>query len=130
MRQVRVVPALAWPVCPIGPPIGLGVWHSVAYYRRLTITLTPEQIRWLEAEVAAGRFASIDDGARAAVAELLADDWPVEDHAVTNADILADDMAWAKPLVDEAIAEIERGEGIPYEQVKAELDAFLKSIGQ
>jgi antitoxin ParD1/3/4 len=82
------------------------------------IELTPEQVRWLEAEVAAGRFASVEDGVRMAVAEMM----------IGSIDE-ADDLDWAKPLVDEAIAEIERGESLPLDQVRAELDAYLKSIG-
>ena len=38
----------------------------------MTITLTPAQIRWLEAEVAAGRFASVDEAAQAIIDEHMA----------------------------------------------------------
>jgi antitoxin ParD1/3/4 len=34
-----------------------------------------------------------------------------------------DDLAWAKPYVDEAIAEVERGEVVTLEELKAHLDA-------
>jgi antitoxin ParD1/3/4 len=81
----------------------------------MTVTLTPDQIKWLEAQVAGGRFDSIEEAVRLAVAGLMAVD--------------ADDLAWAKPLVEEARASIERGEGIPAEDVKAQLDIYLKSIG-
>jgi antitoxin ParD1/3/4 len=81
----------------------------------MTVTLTPDQIKWLEAQVADGRFDSIEEAVRLAVAGLMAVD--------------ADDLAWAKPLVDEARASIERGEGIPSEEVRAQLDTYLKSIG-
>jgi antitoxin ParD1/3/4 len=49
---------------------------------------------------------------RLAVAELMSVD--------------GDDLAWARPLVDEARASIARGEGVPADAVKAELDAYLR----
>ena len=60
----------------------------------MTVTLTPDQIKWLESQVAGGRFDSSEDAAHLAVAGLVAVD--------------ADDLAWAKPLVDEARASIAR----------------------
>ena len=81
----------------------------------MTVTLTPDQIKWLESPVAGGRFDSVEDAVRLAVAGLMTLD--------------ADDLSWAKPLVDEARASIARGEGIPAEDVKAQLDGYLKSIG-
>lgn len=81
----------------------------------MTITLTPAQLRWLEQQVASGQFESIEDAVQLAVTGLMA--------------IETDDLAWAKPLVDEARASFARGEGIPAESVKAELDAYLRSIG-
>jgi antitoxin ParD1/3/4 len=65
----------------------------------INVSLPPEQQEWLEAEVAAGRFASIDEALAAAVAEFKA--------------LFEDDLAWAKPYVDEARAEVARGELIP-----------------
>lgn len=82
----------------------------------MAISLPTDQIRWLEAEVSAGRFASIDEAVRSAIAALMQDGGD-------------DDLDWAKPLVDEALAEVERGEGLPAEQVRAELDCYLKSLG-
>ena len=81
----------------------------------MTVTLTPDQIKWLESQVAGGRFDSVEDAVRLAVAGLMTLD--------------ADDLSWAKPLVDEARASIARGEGIAAEDVKAQLDGYLKSIG-
>ncbi|MBV8289488.1 MAG: addiction module protein [Hyphomicrobiales bacterium] len=34
-----------------------------------------------------------------------------------------DDLAWAKPYVDEAVAEVERGEVVTLEELEAHLDA-------
>jgi antitoxin ParD1/3/4 len=81
----------------------------------MTITLTPEQVDWLEQQVASGEFDSVEEAVRLAVADLMTLD--------------TDDLHWAKPLVDEAHAALARGEGIPAEAVKAEIDAYLKSIG-
>ena len=81
----------------------------------MTITLTPEQLKWIEQQVADGMFASVEDAVRLAVADLMSPD--------------ADDLSWAKPLVEEARASIARGEGVPIEAVKAEIDAYLRSIG-
>jgi Arc/MetJ-type ribon-helix-helix transcriptional regulator len=81
----------------------------------MTITLMPDQLKWLESQVAGGRFDSVQDAVRLAVAGLMTLD--------------ADDLARPKPLVDEARASIARGEGIPAEAVRAQLDTYLKSIG-
>ena len=81
----------------------------------MTITLTPKQVEWLERQVAGGEFESVEDAVRFAVADLMALD--------------TDDLAWAKPLLDEARASLARGEGIPAESVKAEIDTYLKSTG-
>ncbi|HEX6002090.1 MAG TPA: hypothetical protein VFZ16_22260 [Hyphomicrobiaceae bacterium] len=81
----------------------------------MTITLAPEQLKWLEQQVAGGQFASVEEAVRLAVAELMADD--------------SDDLAWAKPLVDEARASLARGEGVSADSVRAEIDKYLRSIG-
>jgi antitoxin ParD1/3/4 len=71
----------------------------------MNISLPKEQEEWLAAEVAAGRFSSIDEELTVAVAELKA--------------LQDDDLAWAKRYVNEARAEVARGELIPG-------DEFLK----
>ena len=72
-----------------------------------TITLTPAQQAWLEAQVAAGRLPSVDDAVRSAVADLM---------TISN-----DDLAWAKPYVDEARASVARGDVSTGEAVLARL---------
>jgi hypothetical protein len=62
----------------------------------MSITLTPEQQRWLEGQVAAGHFPSVEDAVRMAVADFKA--------------INTDDLTWAKPYVDEARESVARGE--------------------
>jgi antitoxin ParD1/3/4 len=82
----------------------------------MTITLTPEQQKRLEAAVAAGRFASIEEAVRFAV-----------DHVVPG-DAGLDDLAWAKPYLDEARASIARGESISLEEFNAHVDERLKKL--
>jgi Arc/MetJ-type ribon-helix-helix transcriptional regulator len=83
----------------------------------MTITLTPAQQKRLEAAVAAGQFASVEEAVRFAV-----------DHMVLT-DTERDDLSWAKPYLDEARAQIARGETVSPEEVFAETDAWLKKRG-
>lgn len=83
----------------------------------MTITLTPEQQAWIEAHVARGEFASMEDAARRLI------DIAIIDHATLE----ADDLAWAKPLVDEALAEAERGNVISREDFQKSVQSFLAS---
>jgi antitoxin ParD1/3/4 len=84
----------------------------------MVITLTPEQEAWLQAHVATGDFASVEEAARQlidnAIAEFVIDD--------------DDDMAWAKPLVDEGLAALERGDVITLEEHKARNAARLAAM--
>jgi antitoxin ParD1/3/4 len=77
----------------------------------MTIQLSPAQQRWLEAQVAAGRFASLEQAVAVAVAELMATD--------------EDDLAWAKPLVDRAADELARGEGVAGDRALARIQSAL-----
>ena len=72
------------------------------YIRSMNISLPLEQQKWLEAEVAAGRFSSIDEALAVAVADLKA--------------LMEDDLAWAKPYVDQARASVARGDVISGEE--------------
>ena len=84
----------------------------------MTITLDPDQEAWLEARVASGDFASVEEAARRLIAERIAE-LVLEEN---------DDMAWAKPYVDEALAEVERGEVISFEEHEARNDARLSRM--
>jgi antitoxin ParD1/3/4 len=66
----------------------------------MKIPLTPEQETWIKAHAA----------------EFVLDE--------------SDDMAWAKPYVDEALAQVERGEVITLEEHRAHMAALLASLGQ
>jgi antitoxin ParD1/3/4 len=81
----------------------------------MTITLDPDQEAWLEARVASGDFASVEEAARRLIAERIAE-LALEE---------SDDMAWARPYVDEALAEVERGEVMSLEEHEARNDARL-----
>ena len=72
--------------------------HFASYIGAMNISLPKEQLEWLEAEVAAGRFSSIDEALTIAVAELKA--------------LQDDNLAWAKPYVEEARGEVARSETI------------------
>jgi antitoxin ParD1/3/4 len=73
----------------------------------MNITLPPEQRKWLEAQVAAGRFASVDEAVIVAVADLM---------AIEN-----DDLVWARPYVDQAFESVARGDVISGEEFFARL---------
>lgn len=72
-----------------------------------TIKLTAAQEAWLEAQVAEGRMPSVEDAVRIAVGDMMA--------------MSSDDLAWAKPYVDEARASVVRGDVERGEDVLARL---------
>jgi antitoxin ParD1/3/4 len=80
----------------------------------MTITLTPEQQKRLEAAVAAGQFASVEEAVRCAVDRMVADEFG--------------DLSWAKPYLDEARASIARGESISLEDFNAHVDERLSKL--
>lgn len=84
----------------------------------MTITLTPEQEEWLAAHVARGEFPSVERAARQLIDERIAE------RALEE----ADDMAWAKPYVDEGLAALERGEVLTLEEHKARNAARLAAM--
>jgi antitoxin ParD1/3/4 len=87
---------------------------ATVYIGAMNITLPIEQQKWLESEVAAGRFESLDDALAAAVAELMSID--------------ADDLAWARPYVEEARASVARGAVIVGEEFFQRLDGRLDKL--
>jgi antitoxin ParD1/3/4 len=80
----------------------------------MNITLPPEQKDWLDAEVAAGRFDSIDDAIAAAVADLMS--------------VGTDDLAWAKPYVEQAWASVARGDTISGDEFFERLEKKLSTL--
>ena len=71
----------------------------------MNVPLRPDHEDWLKAQVASGRFQSLEEALASAVAGLRAQD-------------IADDT-WAKPLVEEALAALDRGEGTPWRKGQA-----------
>ncbi len=89
----------------------------------MSINLTRKQETWIKARVATGEFASVEDAARRLIDDRiaeLADDEGGE----------PDDMAWAKPLVDEGIAALERGEFMTLEEHRARNAARRAALGE
>ena len=84
----------------------------------MTITLSPEQVAWLEAHVQRGEFASVDEAARRLIDERI-----TERMAEEN-----DDLAWAKSHVDEARADVAQGNVISREEHRARSAARLASF--
>jgi antitoxin ParD1/3/4 len=72
----------------------------------MPITLTPEQEAWIQAHVATGDFASIEEAARQLIDDRIAE-LAVDDD---------DDMEWAKPLLEEARASIAKGDVLTLEE--------------
>jgi predicted transcriptional regulator len=75
------------------------------------IRLKPDIEAWLEAQVAEGRFPSIE-----AAIEALVDEERIAYAALENAD-----LGWAAPYVAKGLADIDAGRTHSAEQVHAEL---------
>ncbi len=83
----------------------------------MTISLTPEQQAWIAAHVARGDFPSVE----AAALQLI-------DERIAEREIEGDDMVWAKAHVDEALAEVARGDVISREEHRARNTARLAAL--
>jgi antitoxin ParD1/3/4 len=77
-------------------PQSLAPRAILPYIPNMNITLPPNQRKWLEAEVAAGRFASLEEALAVAVSGLM--------------ELETDDLAWARPQVDKARASFAEGD--------------------
>jgi antitoxin ParD1/3/4 len=82
--------------------------------QEMRVTLPSEQQQWLEAEVAAGRFASVDEALAVAVGDLMA--------------IQNDDLAWAKPYVDRTRESVARGEIMSGQEFFRRLTARVQDL--
>ncbi|MBY6243329.1 hypothetical protein K3F48_19435 [Methylosinus sp. Sm6] len=74
------------------------------------MVLTDEQQAWLAAQVAAGVSPTMEAAVQQAIAERMASE---------AAGIDAADVAWLKPLVDEARASVMRGDSFTLEEHRA-----------
>jgi Arc/MetJ-type ribon-helix-helix transcriptional regulator len=81
----------------------------------MNIQLPPDQQKWLEEQVKAGHFASLDEAIAAAV----------DDLRLSKVD---DDLSWAKPYVDEARKSVESGDVLSKEELFERMDATLKRL--
>lgn len=84
----------------------------------MTISLTPEQLDWISAHVAQGDFASLEDAVRQLIDERIAE------RAAED----SDDLHWARPLVHEAIAAVEREEVVSLDDHQARIRALMASM--
>ena len=80
----------------------------------MSIILTPKHEAWLNERISHGEFESPDD----AIAQLI-ETWTLCEN---------DDLAWAKPLVDEALAQVERGEVMSLEEHKSRMAERLVAL--
>jgi antitoxin ParD1/3/4 len=80
----------------------------------MSIVLPRAQQEWLEARIAKGEFASVEDAVQQMIAERMAFE--------------ADDMAWAKPCVDDAREAVARGEVFTLEEHEARMNERLKAL--
>jgi len=80
----------------------------------MNIVLPPAQQEWLETQIANGEFASAEQAVQQLIAERMA--------------LEADNLAWARPYVDEARAAVARGEVFTIEQHEARMDERLKAL--
>ena len=76
----------------------------------MRIDLKPQIEALLEAQVAAGHFATIEDAITAAVLGV-----PIEEDKLGS-------LAWARPLLDEADAAIAKGETFGEDETYADLE--------
>ena len=83
----------------------------------MTISLTPEQQAWIAARIERGEFASEDEAARQLIDERIAER-TIED----------DDLAWAKPYVDEARADIAHSRTHTRQEHEARMNRLLTSM--
>ncbi len=83
----------------------------------MAITLAPDQEAWLKAHVATGDFPSLEEAARQLI-----------DERIVERELEKDDLAWAKPLVEEGLAALERGKFVSLEEHKARNAARLAAL--
>lgn len=80
----------------------------------MNIRLPPDQQKWLEAQVAAGLFGSVDEAVAAAIADFMV--------------ASGDDLSWARPYIEEARAAAARGEVVPLDEALDDIDTHLASL--
>jgi antitoxin ParD1/3/4 len=83
----------------------------------MQISLTADQEALIQSHAAARGLPSIEEAAQELLVEKLAE-----------LELAADDLEWAKPYIDEARADIERGDVITLEEHRARNAARLAAL--
>jgi len=83
----------------------------------MTVRLKPELAKFIDEQVKSGQFKSVDDAVNGAVARAQ-----IEEDLLSS-DIDDEDLA----AIEEGLAQLKRGEAIPWEQVRAELEKKCRS---
>lgn len=80
----------------------------------MNVEVRPDQEAWLRARVALGEYSSVDEAVRQVLAERIAEE--------------NDDMAWAKPLVEEALVDVANGQTISFDEYRRRTAARLAGL--
>ena len=80
----------------------------------MPIALSKSQQEWLRAAVGAGSFASIDEAIATAVQRMIVDD------GMDDAE-----LDWAQPLLNQGLAELDRGHSFSHDDVFAHVEAII-----
>ena len=86
----------------------------------MNIRLKPETEEWLKAQVAAGRYPSVEEAVEILLVAAKLGQAPVNNQ----------DLAWAKHYLEESAAAREAGDAIPAEEVQRELLSRVKTSEQ
>lgn len=84
----------------------------------MNLNLPDDQKTWLEAQVQAGTFPTIEAAAHAAIATAMAD------YALID----KDDLEWTKPYIDKGRAEAESGNVLTHAEHRARMAARLTAL--
>jgi Arc/MetJ-type ribon-helix-helix transcriptional regulator len=84
------------------------------YIRSMKIDLPPDQKQWIDAQVAAGHFSSVEEAVSVAISDLRT--------------VGTGDLSWMKPYVEEARRSIDADGVIEGEDFLAELDQIIGSL--
>jgi putative addiction module CopG family antidote len=77
----------------------------------MQVQVTKDQEEWLRAQVAAGRYASLEEAVAEAINALKSED---------------EDLAWAQPLIAEGLEQLDRGEAVPAHELLASIEDRLR----